>query len=312
VATADTFFNGAITNTGKFSLQGAVSNGFANAGTLTINNNTTITGVLNDSGTLNITNGALRVANDVVDSGLINVGTGTTAATLSNANLYLVGSGVVNFTNTSGSAANTLLVAGTFTNTTQSTIQSTDGGSVLMKFLDTTKIVTNQGTMSFNLSGGSGTLVLQVGSDATPNTLFNSGTILAQLSDGSANRVYTFSNTFVNAGNFLVTNNSTAVGGSLSFFVSGGAVTNLASGTMQLIAGGSGSGVRDVMTLTSGRTTLVASRRPPRPTSITLTSASRRANWRKAMAVMNSKKLGRSPSPPCAASRSATGRRSAV
>jgi hypothetical protein len=250
--TADTFFNSAITNTGNFSVQGAVSNGFANSGTLTINNNTTITGVLNNDGTVNINNGALRMGNDLVDSGLINVGTGTTAATLSNANLYLVGSGEVNFTNASGSAANTLIVAGTFTNTTQSTIQSTKGGSVLMKFLDPTKIVTNQGTMSFDLSGGSGTLVLQVGSDATPNALFNSGTILAALTGATANRVYTFSNQFVNAGNFLVTNNSTAVGGSLSFVVAGGAVTNLSTGTMQLIASGTGSGVRDVMTLTSG------------------------------------------------------------
>jgi hypothetical protein len=51
----------------------------------------------------------------------------------------------------------------------------------------------------------------------------------------------------------------------------------------------------DVMTLTSGSTMFVASSRPPRPTSMTLTSQRFLANWRNAIAVMNSKKVGRSP-----------------
>ncbi len=61
------------------------------------------------------------------------------------------------------------------------------------------------------------------------------------------------------------------------------------------------------MTLTAGVTIFVASRRPPSPTSITFSSHSFRANWRKAIAVMNSKKLGRSSSPPRAASSPAIG-----
>ena len=46
-----------------------------------------------------------------------------------------------------------------------------------------------------------------------------------------------------------------------------------------------------VMTLTAGVTTLVASRRPPKPTSITLKSAPLSAKQRKAMAVRNSKRV---------------------
>ncbi|HXI84385.1 MAG TPA: autotransporter-associated beta strand repeat-containing protein [Verrucomicrobiae bacterium] len=43
--TADTFFNGPITNTGSFFLQGAISNSFVNSGTVKLNNDATITGV---------------------------------------------------------------------------------------------------------------------------------------------------------------------------------------------------------------------------------------------------------------------------
>ncbi len=48
----------------------------------------------------------------------------------------------------------------------------------------------------------------------------------------------------------------------------------------------------EVITATSGWTTFVASSRPPSPTSTTAMSTARRANWRNAIAVMNSKKLG--------------------
>src|ERR1043166_2389147 len=60
-ASADTFFNGAITNTGQFSFRGAVSNNFVNRNTATLTGNATLTAAPVNSGTLNAAANTLTV-----------------------------------------------------------------------------------------------------------------------------------------------------------------------------------------------------------------------------------------------------------
>ena len=60
----------------------------------------------------------------------------------------------------------------------------------------------------------------------------------------------------------------------------------------------------DVTAATGASAALAASNRPPSPVSISAKSAPRRAKWRNAMAVMNSKYVG-GPAPPEAISSAA-------
>jgi hypothetical protein len=116
----------------------------------------------------------------------------------------------------------------------------------------------NSGTMAFlpgQGSAGHTGLVLQVGTAATPNTFMNKGTLTVGIAASTDNRIAVSSNRFVNTGTFVLTNDSSAAGGSLSFIVTGGtgtALTNQATGTMRFVATGSGSGVRNVATVNAG------------------------------------------------------------
>jgi hypothetical protein len=77
--TANTFYKAPVVNTGLFVFQGAVSNSFANSGTVTLNNNVTITGPLANSGTINVGANSLNVGQAWQNSGVVNLLGGTIA-----------------------------------------------------------------------------------------------------------------------------------------------------------------------------------------------------------------------------------------
>ncbi|MGA2222118.1 MAG: hypothetical protein ABSH21_10180, partial [Verrucomicrobiia bacterium] len=77
--TANTFFKAPVINTGLFVFQGAVSNSFANSGTVTLNNNATITGPLANSGTINVGANSLNVGQAWQNGGAVNLSGGTIA-----------------------------------------------------------------------------------------------------------------------------------------------------------------------------------------------------------------------------------------
>ncbi|MEI6084182.1 MAG: hypothetical protein WCS70_07765 [Verrucomicrobiota bacterium] len=109
-----------ITNAGNVQLAGSGGDQIFDSSGVVINNGgtfalggqtETVSGLTNNSGgTLMATGGVLLVTGTTVNAGLINIGTATTSGTLSNNNLFLTGSGVINFTNASGNAVNTLLL----------------------------------------------------------------------------------------------------------------------------------------------------------------------------------------------------------
>jgi hypothetical protein len=216
-----------------------------------------------NGGTLQTTNGSLRVIADLSNDGLINVGTETSVVgnTLIANNLYMGRNGSIQFIAPNfvgiGSPTNRLVVGGVFTNTA-STVVFNHGvvGIFQLLFTNTSNIVTNQGTMQFFVAEGapgSIAFVLQVGSAATPNTFYNQGTYTL----GGANtfNAHVFSNQLVNAGVFVVSNASASLNASLPFSVTGipgTALTNEATGSMRLVATGISGGVRNVMSLNRG------------------------------------------------------------
>ena len=77
--TANTFYKAPVINTGLFVFQGAVSNSFANSGTVTLNNDATITGPLANSGTINVGAYSLNVGQAWQNGGAVNLSGGTIA-----------------------------------------------------------------------------------------------------------------------------------------------------------------------------------------------------------------------------------------
>ncbi|MCG3147409.1 MAG: hypothetical protein PCFJNLEI_00849 [Verrucomicrobiae bacterium] len=198
---------------------------------------------LNNGLTLQITTATTLGSNT-----LFNVGNNTTGgSTLSNNHLTLQDNGTLTLNGNTIANISTLIVAGTFSNSTTSTIVGASGLGRLR--FTASGITTNRGTLNFvtaSAASGQSNLVLQAA------TFFNSGTINLGITGNTTARQSVFSNQFINAGLLVLTNNSSNAGGTYSFTVTSGTVTNTASGTLRFITDGTGSGVRNVATFTSG------------------------------------------------------------
>jgi fibronectin-binding autotransporter adhesin len=194
--TANTFFKGAVTNTGTFAFMGAVSNTLVNSGDVVLNGSGTISGVLANSGSVNVNSGTLSLVVAPTQTGTITVNNGATLnaalawvnngtitmlggvvtnAAITNANFIsgygsIDGGGVVNngkiFANASSiSGIGTQTVRLTsFTNNNAATIGTASSNAVL-NILQTGNILINQGTVS--LSGG--TIVFNSGAGTITN-----------------------------------------------------------------------------------------------------------------------------------------------
>lgn len=221
---------------------------------------------------------SVNLGTNLVNGGTLNYldRTGGTTASFSNSGTILLNQAALNvgggfyqagqvLFKGASSTPDALIVAGAFANTTASIMTNAGKGSVTLQFSSTASPVTNNGLMQFvsdQISGGSTGFVLQVGNNITANTFFNNGSFVIATSGAKQTRHYMFSNQFINAGMFVLTNSTT--GGapgdsqSLSFNVSGitgTSITNLSTGTMKfLVAATSGNedDKRTVMTVNKG------------------------------------------------------------
>ena len=108
--TADTFYNGPITNTGAMFYQGAISNALVNSGSFNLNNNATLTTAPVNSGTINVASSKLTVIPDWSNGGSLQISGGTlTGGTVTN----LSGEGFSGF----GTVSNLVVNQGTLTAT---------------------------------------------------------------------------------------------------------------------------------------------------------------------------------------------------
>jgi fibronectin-binding autotransporter adhesin len=219
----------------------------------TMSNNTAFTSLLI------LSNNNIRVSGNTVigSNATIRIGTlGVTvsSSTFSNNNLFLDSNAGIQFAANAGSALSTLIVAGTFTNTTQSALTNFNNGSMLLKFTDSTKIATNSGRIAFGMGGAGATFTIQAGTDAAQGTFHNAGTLQIQLLGTSATKSGTMSNLFVNSGFFSMTNNTTTAGDRRLTILFTGNITNQASGTFDLFSTNSASGGRagNVITNSTG------------------------------------------------------------
>jgi len=200
--TANTYFNGTVTNTGAFIFQGAISNNLVNSGsgTITLNNAATITQTANiNGGTLNLngqtmSNGLLLVSGtgvvtNAVVGATVNGGISNAATVNFSADAYINGA----VTNTGywlqrGAISNGVVNSGTMLVLSNNIAARITGGVVNSGSLTFTNVfvtgpVTNSG--SFSLSGAISNNYVQTGGSVT---LGNTATIT-----GTAN---------VTAGNF--------------------------------------------------------------------------------------------------------------
>lgn len=173
------------------------------------------------------------------------------AATLTTANFYLENNALIDFGEAVAAKPVQFIVSGVFTNTSQSSIQFTsDVVEAAMKFTSTTQIVTNQGTISFRPTNAASLTVL-VGAAGALNAFHNSGTFDVILAGTLANSVVNLSNRLVNANSLMISNSSTAAGGTISFVVGAG-ITNLSTGTIKFFTDQPRSGINNVLTLNTG------------------------------------------------------------
>jgi hypothetical protein len=192
--TANTFFTGPVTNTGTFAFMGAVSNTLVNSGDVILNGSGTISGILANSGSVNVNNGTLSLVVAPTQTGTITINAGATLnaaqawvnsgtivmlggvvtnAAITNANFIsgygtIDGGGVVNngkiFANASSiSGIGTQTVRLTsFTNNNAATIGTASSNAVL-NILEAGNVLINQGTISLSggtilFNGGAGTI----------------------------------------------------------------------------------------------------------------------------------------------------------
>ena len=93
--TANTFFINAVTNTGAFFMQGAISNTLVNSGSFTLNNNTTLTAAPVNTGTINAGANTLTVTPAWANAGTVTVTGGTIAGGNLTNNNTIAGNGTV-------------------------------------------------------------------------------------------------------------------------------------------------------------------------------------------------------------------------
>ncbi|HXI83200.1 MAG TPA: hypothetical protein VNL17_03820, partial [Verrucomicrobiae bacterium] len=163
--TADTFFNGALTNTGVMFYQGAISNTLVNSGSFNLNNNATLTAAPVNSGTINVASSKLTVIPDWANGGSLQINGGTlTGGAVTN----LSGKGFSGF----GTVSNLIVNNGTMTAT---------GGTltlVLAPVNNGTAIVANASALNVLPAWTNGGVLSNAATGAiSGGTLTNTGTI---------------------------------------------------------------------------------------------------------------------------------------
>ncbi|HLX68164.1 MAG TPA: hypothetical protein VKV04_00935, partial [Verrucomicrobiae bacterium] len=208
---ANTTFNGVITNTASFTYQGAVNNSFVNSGTVALNNDGTVAGTLNNQsgGHVIVTNGTLRVLTAPIQNGTIDITLNNTLSVTpawANGGLLRFSGGFLTGGNTTNNAAATILGAGTASNllVNLGTLIASNGTfTVTTAPVQTgTVTVTSGGTLnvvpawlnsgSVNVQGGTliGGMITNAGSISgfgtfSPSIINNSGATITASSGGT-------------------------------------------------------------------------------------------------------------------------------
>ncbi|HVM62067.1 MAG TPA: autotransporter-associated beta strand repeat-containing protein [Verrucomicrobiae bacterium] len=194
--TANTFFKGAVTNTGTFAFMGAVSNTLVNSGDVILNGSGTISGALVNNGSVNVNNGTLSLVVAPTQNGSITVSSGATL----NAAQAWVNSGTVTVlggTVTNGTITSTGFIGGYGT---------IDGGGVV----NNGKVLANAGSIA-----STGTLTVRLSSFTNNNA--------ATIGTASSNAVLNI----VQSGNILINQGTVSLsGGTIDFNGGSGTITN--------------------------------------------------------------------------------------
>jgi hypothetical protein len=184
--TADTFFNGTITNTGLFAFRGAVSNTFANSGTLLLNGTGTITGALvnQSGGDVRVTNGTLRLLAAPTQNGTITIAAGNTLSITpawANAGSVQLNGGLLVAGTTTNTAAGSIVGFGTISNQVVNlgVITATNGtlNLVVAPVQSNTVNVVSSGTLTVGQAWRNSGSVNLAGGTVIGSTLTNAGTL---------------------------------------------------------------------------------------------------------------------------------------
>ncbi|HTS16529.1 MAG TPA: autotransporter-associated beta strand repeat-containing protein [Verrucomicrobiae bacterium] len=194
--TANTFFKGAVTNTGTFAFMGAVSNTLVNSGDVILNGSGTISGALVNDGSVNVNSGTLSLVVAPTQNGSITVNNGATLnaaqAWANNGTVTVLGGTVTN-----GTITSTGFISGYGT---------IDGGGVV----NNGKVFANAGSIS-----GNGTLTVRLASFTNNNA--------ATIGTASSNAVLNI----LQAGNILINQGTVSLsGGTIDFNGGSGTITN--------------------------------------------------------------------------------------
>ena len=275
--TANTFFNGPVTNTGTFAFMGAVSNTLANSGNVILNNSGTVSALVNN-GSVNVNSGTLSLLAAPVQNGSITIANGATVSaaqawvnngtitllggSITNAavtnNLFISGfgtidgSGVVNngklfadASSISGVGTETVRIAN-FTNNVNATIGTASSNAVL-NLLTTGNTLINRGTVSLSggtilFNGGAGTItnfniIAGVGNVAS-FPIVNAGTLASFIAQAPISGLSNLIATVgVTNNGLLGANNFINGAATLSLTVNGGGAAIVNHGTVALQGG---------------------------------------------------------------------------
>lgn len=205
------------------------------------------------SGVIRGTNQTLNLSGGLVNQSLLLVGN----SSVDNATVVVANAASGVFDNSGGEVrfqssniglddASVLIVSNTYISSSTSVMSNYNNRAAILNFA-ANRVVTNSGTMAFTfdiIKGASvdidTNLVLIVASGS--NTFYNAGTFIAAQRDNQTGgggsyppASLVFSSQFVNAGSVLLTNVGANKSRDLFFTVTGGTVTNEATGTMRFV-----------------------------------------------------------------------------
>jgi len=198
--TADTYFNGPVTNTGAMFYRGAISNTLVNSGSVTLNNNATLTAAPRNTGTLDANGNTLTVTPAWANNGTIALGggnlnggdvtnqAGATLFEFGSVNADLINAGLVNATNGELRLIGAYAGAGAYRAVTGATLTFVGNGSISSLFntngtvrveglLTNTALFANRGTVT--MAGGTYQSGGALSNTAVSAIIIGSGTIAA-------------------------------------------------------------------------------------------------------------------------------------